>query len=151
PGIPTGSNMRGVVRELASRLPVSMVMDADALNCLGVDVVRVLSVAQAPRILTPHPGEMARLAGQPAAEGQADRRGPGRHQDTPARAVVVPKGARTIVAAPDGTAFVNPTACGALATAGSGDVLTGVLGALLARGMDAVAAAQAGVFIHGAA
>src|SRR6185369_7857740 len=67
------------------------------------------------------------------------------------RAVVVLKGARTVVAAPDGSAYVNPTACGALATAGSGDVLTGVLGALLARGMDPLAAAQAGVFIHGAA
>jgi NAD(P)H-hydrate epimerase len=151
PGIPTGPNMRSVVRELASRMPATMVMDADALNCLGMDVVRVLSVAQAPRILTPHPGEMARLVGKTIADVQADRLGIARHLATRTRAVVVLKGARTIVAAPDGSAYVNPTACGALATAGSGDVLTGVLGALLARGMDPLAAAQAGVFIHGAA
>jgi NAD(P)H-hydrate repair Nnr-like enzyme with NAD(P)H-hydrate dehydratase domain len=61
------------------------------------------------------------------------------------------KGARTIVAAPDGAAFINPFACPALATAGSGDVLCGVIGALLARGLGALEAAQAGVFVHGAA
>jgi NAD(P)H-hydrate epimerase len=151
PGIPTGSNMRGVVRELVSRLPSPMVVDADALNSIGVEIVRVLSVAQSPRILTPHPGEMARLVGRTAAEVQADRLGMARLLATRARTIVVLKGARTIVAAPDGTAFVNPTACGALATAGSGDVLTGVIGAFLAQGMRPLEAAQAGVFVHGAA
>lgn len=151
PGIPTGSNMRGVVRELVSRLPAAMVVDADALNSIGVEIVRVLSVAQAPRILTPHPGEMARLVGRTAGEVQADRLGMARLLATRARTIVVLKGARTIVAAPDGTAFINPAACGALATAGSGDVLTGVIGALLAQGMRPLEAAQAGVFVHGAA
>jgi NAD(P)H-hydrate epimerase len=151
PGIPTGPNMRGVVRELVSRLPAPMVVDADALNCIGVEIVRVLSVAQSPRVLTPHPGEMARLVGRTAGEVQADRLGMARLLATRARTIVVLKGARTIVAAPDGTAFVNPTACGALATAGSGDVLTGVIGALLAQGMRPLEAAQAGVFVHGAA
>jgi ADP-dependent NAD(P)H-hydrate dehydratase / NAD(P)H-hydrate epimerase len=151
PGIPTGPHMRSVVRELVSRLPIPMVIDADALNALGADVVRVLSVAQAPRILTPHPGEMSRLVGRTTAEVQADRLGIARQLATRARTVVVLKGARTIVVGPDGTAFVNPTACGALATAGSGDVLTGVIGALLAQGMAPLEAAQAAVFVHGAA
>jgi NAD(P)H-hydrate epimerase len=151
PGIPTGPNMRGVVRELVSRLPVPMVVDADALNFLGVDIVRVLSVAQAPRILTPHPGEMSRLVGRTTAEVQADRLGMARLLATRARTIVVLKGARTIVAAPDGTAYINPTASGALATAGTGDVLTGLIGALLAQGMKPLEAAQAGVFVHGAA
>jgi hydroxyethylthiazole kinase-like uncharacterized protein yjeF len=151
PGIPTGPNMRGVVRELASRLSVPMVIDADALNLLGTDIVRVLSNAQAPRILTPHPGEMARLLGRSVDEVEADRLGVARQLASRTAAVVVLKGARTLIAAPDGTVFINPTACGALATAGSGDVLTGLIGSLLAQGLDALAAARAGVFIHGAA
>jgi NAD(P)H-hydrate epimerase len=151
PGIPTGPNMRAVVRDLASRLAVPMVLDADALNLLGTEVVRVLAITPAPRILTPHPGEMARLVGKSIDEVEADRLGVARDLAGRAKAVVVLKGARTLVAAPDGTVYVNPTATGALATAGSGDVLTGVIGALLAQGMEPVAAARAGVFIHGAA
>jgi hydroxyethylthiazole kinase-like uncharacterized protein yjeF len=151
PGIPTGPNMRGVVRELASRLAVPMVIDADALNLLGTDIVRVLSIAQAPRILTPHPGEMSRLMSRSVEEIQADRLGAVRHLAGRTNAVIVLKGARTLVGAPDGTVYVNPTACGALATAGSGDVLTGLLGALLAQGLEPLAAARAAVFIHGAA
>jgi ADP-dependent NAD(P)H-hydrate dehydratase / NAD(P)H-hydrate epimerase len=151
PGIPTGPNMRGVVRELASRLAVPMVIDADALNLLGTDIVRVLSIAQAPRVLTPHPGEMSRLTSRPVDEIQADRLGAARSLASRTNAVVVLKGARTLVAAPDGTVFVNPTALGALATAGSGDVLTGLLGSLLAQGVEAFAAARTAVYIHGAA
>jgi NAD(P)H-hydrate epimerase len=151
PGIPTGPNMRGVVRELVSRTSAPMVIDADALNLLGPDIVRVLQLVDAPRILTPHPGEMGRLMGRSTEEVQADRLGTARQLATRTNAVVVLKGARTLVAAPDGTVFINPTACGALATAGSGDVLTGVIGALLAQGMEPLAAARTGVFIHGAA
>jgi len=151
PGIPTGPNMRGVVRDLASRLAVPMVLDADALNLLGTEIVRVLNITPAPRILTPHPGEMARITGRRIDEIEADRLGVARDLAIRTKAVVVLKGARTLVAAPDGTVYVNPTATGALATAGSGDVLTGLIGALLAQGMAPVAAACAGVFIHGAA
>jgi NAD(P)H-hydrate epimerase len=151
PGIPTGPNMRAVVRDLASRLALPMVLDADALNLLGTEIVRVLAITAAPRILTPHPGEMARLVGRRVDEIEADRLGAARDLASRAKAVVVLKGARTLVAAPDGSVYVNPTATGALATAGSGDVLTGVIGALLAQGMEPLAAARAGVFIHGAA
>jgi hydroxyethylthiazole kinase-like uncharacterized protein yjeF len=151
PGIPTGPNMRLVVRDLASRLAVPMVLDADALNLLGTEIGRVLSITNAPRILTPHPGEMSRLTGRRIDEIQADRLGMARELAARAKAVVVLKGARTLVAAPDGTVYINPTATGALATAGSGDVLTGVIGALLAQGLEPIAAARASVFIHGAA
>jgi hydroxyethylthiazole kinase-like uncharacterized protein yjeF len=151
PGIPTGPNMRAVVRDLVARLTIPMVVDADALNLLGTDVGRVLSNAAGPRILTPHPGEMARLVGRTSDEVQADRLKTARQLATRTKSVVVLKGARTLVAAPDGTVFVNPTACGALATAGSGDVLTGLIGGLLAQGMEPLAAARAGVLIHGAA
>src|SRR5450432_28103 len=94
---------------------------------------------------------MARLTGKRNAEVEADRLGTVRDLAGRAKAVIVLKGARTLVAAPDGTVYINPTATGALATAGSGDVLTGLIGALLAQGMEPLAAARAGVFIHGAA
>jgi NAD(P)H-hydrate epimerase len=151
PGIPTGPNMRAVVRDFASSLAVPMVLDADALNLLGTEIGRVLALTPAPRILTPHPGEMGRLTGKRTDEVQGDRLGVARELAARTKAVVVLKGARTLVAAPDGTVYVNPAATGALATAGSGDVLTGVIGSLLAQGMEPVAAACAGVFIHGAA
>ena len=151
PGIPTGAEMRAVVHELAAQLPLPMVLDADALNALGTDAPRILASAPAPRVLTPHPGEMGRLLGISIAEVQADRLAHARGLAASTRAIVVLKGARTIVAAPDGQAFINPTACSALATAGSGDVLCGVIGALLARRVDPLCAAQVGVFVHGAA
>ncbi len=151
PGIPTGSGMRAVVHELASRLAVPMVIDADALNALGTEAPKILSGAPAPRVLTPHPGEMGRLLGISIAEVQSDRLVHARALAAATGAIVVLKGARTIVAAPDGQAFINPIACSALATAGSGDVLTGVTGALLARRVDALTAAQVAVYLHGAA
>ncbi len=151
PGIPTGDGMRAVVRDLAARLPQPMVIDADGLNALGTDAAAVLANAPAPRVLTPHPGEMGRLVGKSIADVQADRVGEARALALAARAVVVLKGARTVIAAPDGRVFINPTACAALATAGSGDVLCGVTGALLARRMDPLAAAQVAVYVHGRA
>jgi ADP-dependent NAD(P)H-hydrate dehydratase / NAD(P)H-hydrate epimerase len=151
PGIPTGAGMRAVVHHLAARLALPMVIDADALNALGPDAAGILAGAPAPRVLTPHPGEMGRLLGMSIGDVQADRLGHARRLSAAAHAVVVLKGARTVVAAPDGAAFVNPAATSALATAGSGDVLTGVVGALLARGLEALTAAQVGVYLHGAA
>jgi ADP-dependent NAD(P)H-hydrate dehydratase / NAD(P)H-hydrate epimerase len=102
-------------------------------------------------VLTPHPGEMARLRGATIGEIQKDRLGNARRLAAEAKAVVVLKGARTVIAAPDGTAFVNPTANPALGTAGSGDVLAGAIGGFLAQGLDAPAAACVGVFVHGLA
>jgi hydroxyethylthiazole kinase-like uncharacterized protein yjeF len=151
PGIPTGAGMRTLVRQLASRLPLPTVLDADALNALGTQAAGILAGAAAPRILTPHPGEMGRLLGLSIAEVQADRIGHARRLAEASRAVVVLKGARTIIAAPDGVAFVSPIACAALATAGSGDVLCGVVGALLARQLDPLTAAQVAVYAHGLA
>jgi NAD(P)H-hydrate epimerase len=151
PGIPTGPGMRAVVHHLAERLALPMVIDADALNALGAEAPTILARAPAPRVLTPHPGEMGRLLGISTGDVQSDRLEHARRLAAAARAVVVLKGARTIVAAPDGAAFVNPAATSALATAGSGDVLTGVVGALLARRLDPLTAAQIGVYVHGAA
>ena len=149
PGIPTGPGTAALVRRLVAELPIPMVVDADALNLLAEDAAGVASSSRTARILTPHPGEMARLCGLPIAEIMKDRLGHARRLAQRSHAVVVLKGARTIVATPDGTAHINPTANSALGTAGSGDVLTGVIASLLAQGMEAPAAACAGVFVHG--
>ena len=151
PGIPTGEGMRAAVRRFASTAPRPMVLDADALNAIGTDAPAVLSPAPAPRVLTPHPAEMGRLAGISTSDVQADRPGVARRLAAATGAIVVLKGARTVIAAPDGRAFVSPIACAALATAGSGDVLCGVIGAQLAGGVDPLTAALVAVFVHGLA
>jgi len=151
PGIPTGPGMRAVVRTLAAALPLPGVLDADALNALGTSAAAVLAAASAPRVLTPHPGEMSRLTGVGVPEIEADRVGHARALAAASRAVVVLKGARTVIAAADGAVAISPIACPALATAGSGDVLGGVIGALLARGLAPATAAEVGVFVHGRA
>jgi ADP-dependent NAD(P)H-hydrate dehydratase / NAD(P)H-hydrate epimerase len=151
PGIPTGAAMQTVVRRFASTGARPMVLDADALNALGTDAPSVLAPAPAPRILTPHPAEMGRLTGLATGDVQADRLGVARGLAAATRAIVVLKGARTVIAAPDGRVFVSPIACSALATAGSGDVLCGVVGAFLAGGVDPLVAAQIAVYVHGRA
>jgi NAD(P)H-hydrate epimerase len=149
PGIPTGPGMAAMVRRLVAELPIPLVVDADALTMLAEDVGPVVSSAHAARILTPHPGEMARLCGLPTAEIMKDRLGHARRLAERSRAVVVLKGARTVIACPDGTAHINPAANAALGTAGSGDVLTGVIASFLTQGLAAPDAACAGVFVHG--
>ena len=151
PGIPIGDGMTELVKRLVAELPVPMLVDADGLNLLGIEAAPVAAQAQAPRVLTPHPGEMARMCGATIKEIQKHRLGHARQLAAAANAVVVLKGARTIIATPDGTAFVNPAANPALGTAGSGDVLSGTIGAFLAQGLTAKDAAIAGVFVHGLA
>ena len=102
-------------------------------------------------VVTPHPGEMARLTGFSAAELAADREGIALRYAKAWNAVVVLKGARTVVASPDGRVCVNPTGNPGLARGGSGDVLAGMLAALLACGLPAYEAAACAVYLHGAA
>lgn len=151
PGIPTGPGMRALVHRLAAELPQPLVLDADALRALGTEAPRVLAEAAGPRVLTPHPGEMAALLGTRVSALQQDRLASARELAASTGAVVVSKGARTLVVLPDGTAYINPAATAALATAGSGDVLTGVISGLLAQGLPGLHAAQIGVFAHGIA
>ncbi|HEY4244085.1 MAG TPA: NAD(P)H-hydrate dehydratase [Kofleriaceae bacterium] len=136
---------------LAAGVPA--VLDADALNLVGHDLARIAAAA-GPVVLTPHPGEAARLLGIDTAAVEADRLAAARHLAAATRAVVVLKGARTIVC--DGTleddhCAINPTGGPSLGTGGSGDVLAGVIGALLAQGLAPGDAARAGVYVHGAA
>ena len=141
-----------------NRLP-PVVIDADALNALAdaqgwesaLPVSGTTGLRQAPVVLTPHPGEMARLCHISAADVNADRIGVARRSAQQWGVVVVLKGAYTVIAAPDGRARVNPFATPALATAGTGDVLAGVIASLLAQGLEAFEAATAGAYLHGLA
>jgi NAD(P)H-hydrate epimerase len=127
-----------------------MIIDADGLNLIAVQPT-MLSKRQAPMVLTPHPGEMARLSGLSTGEIQSDRIGHARAFAQKHQLHLVLKGAATIVAQPDGEVFVNPTGNPGMATGGMGDVLTGLIAGLIAQGMEAGAAARAGVFLHGSA
>jgi len=129
-----------------------LVVDADGLNALAT-ASRWWAALPPGTILTPHPGEMARLMGSEVTskEIQADREGVALRMATEWNAVVVLKGAFTVVAAPGGRAMVVPFANPALATAGSGDVLAGAIVGLRAQGMEAFEAAVAGAFLHGLA
>jgi hydroxyethylthiazole kinase-like uncharacterized protein yjeF len=123
------------------------VLDADGLNALDGDL-EPLTGRPAPTVLTPHAGEFARLAGESVGEDRvAAARGLARRSE----AIVLLKGSRTVVAAPSGAAAINVTGGPWLATAGTGDVLSGILGALVAQGLAPFEAAVAGAYIHGRA
>ena len=129
------------VPAFVAQCPAPMVVDADALNSLVGAMPKAFA---APRVFTPHPGEMARLLGRPVADRLADAQQYATNQGV----IVVLKGHRTVIAHPDGRTALNPTGSPAMATAGSGDILTGLLAALLARS-DAWTATLAAVYLHG--
>ncbi len=148
PGIGTAPATQELVASLVKESPVPMVIDADGLNCLAKDM-SVLGKAKAPVILTPHPGEMARLTGKSTTDIQADRLGTGRALARNYGVILILKGAQTLVCCPDGTAFICPTGNPGMASGGMGDVLTGMITGFLAQGLSPESAALAGVFIHG--
>jgi NAD(P)H-hydrate epimerase len=127
-----------------------LVLDADGLNLLH-QIEGWAGRLPADTILTPHPGEMARLLDSDVETVQADRVGSAQRAAAEWKAIVVLKGANTVIAAPDGRVAVNPAASAALATAGTGDVLAGCIAGLLAQGLAPFDAAVAGVFVHGQA
>jgi hydroxyethylthiazole kinase-like uncharacterized protein yjeF len=151
PGLGTGPAVRGFVREILARCEQPLVVDADALNACAGDPGVLRGREGRPVVITPHPGEMARLLGCSAADVQANRVGLALELSTTHQLYVVLKGYRTIVATPDGVAYVNPTGSPGMATGGTGDVLTGMIAAWLAQLLDPEAACQVGVYVHGAA
>jgi NAD(P)H-hydrate epimerase len=155
PGLGQDPAARDFVRDALRAYAGPAVVDADGLNALAASdrAPRATDALRraAPIVVTPHPGEMARLVGVPTAEVQRRRLETARAFAIETGAVVVLKGHRTVVARPDGAACVNPTGNPGMATGGTGDVLSGVIGALLARGLDGWTAAVAGVYLHGAA
>jgi len=150
PGIPRGEETSALLGALLGRLEIPCVIDADGLNAIG-DQARLLREAKCPVLLTPHPGEMSRLMGKPTGEIQRARMETAREYASLTGALVVLKGARTIIAMGDGRIWINPTGNPGMATGGTGDVLAGLLGGLLAQGLSREDAALVGVFAHGLA
>ena len=150
PGLGTHPATAEVIRQLLPEVNVPMVLDADALTALAGHT-ELLPKLTAPVVVTPHPGEMARLLDRPVHEVNARRVDVARQAALDWQVVVVLKGAPTVVALPDGRVYVNPTGNANLATGGSGDVLTGCIAALVAQGAEPEQAALAGVFLHGRA
>jgi hydroxyethylthiazole kinase-like uncharacterized protein yjeF len=153
PGLGTDAGARGLVHELIKKRSLPCVLDADGLTAFGSDHrprVGLLAGAH-PLVLTPHPGEAARLLGSTSAGVQSDRLSSVRQLSRNTGAVVVLKGHRSLIAHPDGRVAFNATGNAGMATAGMGDALTGVVGSLLARGLSGFDAARLGTYVHGAA
>jgi NAD(P)H-hydrate epimerase len=150
PGVGRAPAMRALLERLLATWEGPLVIDADGLNLLAEDV-SVLGRRKAEVVLTPHPAEMGRLAGIPTAEVQAGRAETARRFATQHGVVVVLKGARSVIAGPGGELAINPTGNPGMASGGTGDALTGIVGALLASGLAPLAAAQTGTYLHGAA
>jgi ADP-dependent NAD(P)H-hydrate dehydratase / NAD(P)H-hydrate epimerase len=143
---------RGFVRLLVMQRQRPMVLDADALNALAPWAANVAGSREHPLILTPHPGEMARLTGKTISDVLHNRVEAAREFATAHGVILLLKGSRTLVAAPDGEVYVNPTGNAGMATGGTGDVLTGIIAGLLAqKSDDPLAATLAGVYLHGRA
>ena len=151
PGLGTDSGPANVVKGLIARAEVPVIVDADALTVLGNQQVAFRGRGQAKLVITPHPGEMARLCGVSAEDVQRDRVEVARRFAVEHEVYVVLKGARTVVAAPEGTVFLNISGNSGMATGGTGDVLTGVMAAWLAQIKDVKGACQVAVYLHGAA
>jgi NAD(P)H-hydrate epimerase len=150
PGLSTHYETVQVVRNLIQRLTIPMVVDADGLNAL-VGSLDILKKVKAPIVLTPHPGEMARLLGISSSDVQKDRVGCAASFAVKYKVTLVLKGAGTVIATPDGRVFINSTGNPGMATGGTGDALTGMIGSLLAQGYTAAQAACLGVYLHGLA
>jgi NAD(P)H-hydrate epimerase len=148
PGLGQDAETVQFVRSMVEQTPLPMVVDADGLNALAGHASRY----RWPRIFTPHPGEMSRLNGRTIAEIQADRIETARTFATERDVYLVLKGNRSVVAAPDGRVWINPTGSPAMATGGTGDVLTGLIAGLVAQFPDQLdAALLAAVYLHGRA
>ena len=151
PGLGTGPAPAAFVQALLERAGAPLVLDADALNAFAEVPDRLQGGKDFSIIITPHPGEMARLAGTSVDEVQANRVEVARTFAARHRVHVILKGSRTVIATPDGNVFINLTGNPGMATGGTGDVLTGMVAACLAQLLDADTACKVGVYVHGLA
>lgn len=151
PGLGLTEDVCELVCSLVRSCPLPLVLDADGLNAIAADPSILLQQHGPPAILTPHPGEMARLIGGTVLQVEDDRVGTARAFACQYKVVLVLKGARTIIALPDGRVRINSTGNPGMASGGTGDVLTGVIGGLLAQGLGPEEAAVLGVYLHGRA
>ena len=153
PGLSTNKDTQRLVINLIKKISLPMVIDADALNALVSHLSILQSRIQDPgsRIITPHPGEMARLIGKKAKEVQENRIKVAGDFAKKYRVIVILKGARTVISDPGGNTYINPTGNPGMASAGVGDVLTGMIGSFLAQRKEPLEAAKMGVYLHGLA
>jgi NAD(P)H-hydrate epimerase len=150
PGLGQAEGTRQFVQAFVDRATMPLVIDADGLNALA-EAPRSKGKLGVTRVLTPHPGELARLTGKTADAINADRPAAARRAAKEWGAVIVLKGAHTVVAHPDGRLSEDPHEVPALASGGTGDVLSGIIGGLIAQGSDPFTAAVTGVYVHAAA
>jgi len=150
PGLMSTYETTGLLVKVLENTTIPLVVDADAINAIA-GCTECLARAGSDVILTPHPGEMARLASIETKAVQRDRVGVAKGFALKNNVIVVLKGARTVIASPEGEVFINPTGNPGMATAGTGDVLTGIIGGFLAQGYKPLDAAIVGVYIHGSA
>ena len=148
PGISVQSETVKLLHELLNRLEIPLVIDADGLNIIA-EKPEILKKIKVPVILTPHPGELARLMKTSTTDIQGNRLGAATEFAQQFGVTVVLKGAKTIIASRDGDAYINTTGNPGMAGAGMGDVLTGIISALLAQGLSHIDACRLGVFVHG--
>ena len=148
PGILPNPDTLKLMSYVIENSPRPLVVDAGGLDAIAADS-KLLKRARSPLIITPHPGEMARILKASIDEVQGDRLGVARRHAQESGATVILKGSRTVVATPQGDIFVNPTGNPGMASGGMGDVLTGMVGGLLAQGFSQEAAACAAVYLHG--
>ncbi|MDB9822546.1 NAD(P)H-hydrate dehydratase [Deltaproteobacteria bacterium] len=150
PGLSQNSETFALVRDIVAGCGLPMVIDADGLNALAGEAGAMKTLDEK-KILTPHPGEMGRLAGLKSSDVQLDRIGTASRFVEKYGCCLVLKGARSLISEPGGKIYLNPTGNPVLSSGGSGDVLTGLISGFLARGCSATGAATAGVYLHGLA
>ncbi len=147
-GLSVCDDTKNLVQSVITNCEKPLVIDADALNCI-CNKPEILKNLKAPAIITPHPGEMARLLHSTPKTVNSNRENTAIDFAKKFGVVTVLKGAGTIIASPDGEVYINHTGNSGMATGGSGDILSGIIGSLLAQGAAPINAAAAGVFLHG--
>jgi NAD(P)H-hydrate epimerase len=148
PGLGDHKETAVLMNWIIKAAPAPIVIDADGLNLLA-RTIGALGRLKVPAVLTPHPGEMARLTGRTTQQVQADRIGCARELAQKYKVIVVLKGSRTVIAAPDGSIYMNPTGNPGMASGGMGDALTGLITGLIAQGIDPLKASLLAVYVHG--
>lgn len=150
PGLGSDKETKALVKELIAEIDKPMVIDADALNAFE-GCVDELGMRKNRTVITPHPGEMARLIGKEVGFVQANRTSTAVNVAELTGAVVCLKGHQTVVATPEGEVYVNTTGNSGMATGGTGDVLTGMIASFISQGIDDYSAAVSAVYLHGIA
>jgi len=153
PGITRNKSTQSLVRKVIAKIGKPVIIDADGLNALAghLEILYALRSTLYAKILTPHPGEMARLLGISIKKVQGNRKGIAEKFAKDYKVTVVLKGQGTVVADFNGNSYINKTGNPGMATAGSGDVLTGMIAAFLGQGLSAFEAAKYAVYLHGLA